>query len=54
VTASFGTLAWPPILGSLGQASGLRSSGQHISPHKAAGLLKGPKSTSWSPEKRLC
>jgi len=37
VTASFGTLVWPPVLGSLGQGSSLRSSGQHISPHQAAG-----------------
>jgi len=53
VTASFGALTWLPFQ-LLGQASSARSAGQHISPHKAAGLLKGPKSTSWSPEKRLC
>jgi hypothetical protein len=40
VTASFGTLAWPPVSGSLGQASSVRSSGQHISPHQAAGCSK--------------
>ena len=40
MTASFGTLAWPPILGLLGQASTAISSGQHISPHQAAGCSK--------------
>ena len=40
MTASFSTLAWPPVLGSLGQASTARSAGQHISPHQAAGCSK--------------
>jgi hypothetical protein len=40
VTASFSTLAWPPIVGLLGQASSARSAGQHISPHQAAGCSK--------------
>jgi len=40
VTASFRTLAWPPIVGLLGQASSARSAGQHISPHQAAGCSK--------------
>ena len=40
MTASFGTLAWPPVVGLLSQASSARSSGQHISPHQAAGCSK--------------
>jgi hypothetical protein len=54
VTASFATLAWPPVLGSLGQGFKYKKLRSAHSPHQAAGCSKDQNSTSWSPENCSC
>ena len=54
MTASFSTLAWPPFRVYWARLQVREAPVSTFPRIKAAGLLKGPKSTSWSHENCLC